>query len=580
MARDSVIRHREVRRRSVPAEYYDALPDDMDPVLRRVYAARQVRPGELETALSCLLPVRSLGGLDPAVGLLCAARSGGASVLVVGDYDADGATASALMVDTLRRFGFPRVDYLVPNRFQFGYGLSPAIAELAAARGAALLVTVDNGVNSFDGVKRAQELGMRVLVTDHHLPGCLVPPADAIVNPNLQGDGFASKALCGVGVVFYLMAALARELDLRGQLPYESARGILQAGLDLVALGTVADLVPLDHNNRILVAEGLRRLRSGRGRAGIVALFRVAGRNPTAAHAADFGFAIAPRLNAAGRLTDMSLGVECLLAEDPGRAARLAAELDSLNSQRRELQSRMTEEAERHLRALSASLDAGRVAPASCLFDPAWHEGIVGLVASRIRERTGRPAIAFARSEGRDVIKGSARSVPGVHVRDALALVAARGEVEGLEFGGHAMAAGVRIPMAGLERFTAAFSAAISVQLALAEPDDILWTDGPLDPDQCSVEMADRLQLASPWGQAFPEPLFHNRFEIVDRVVLKGSHLRLVLTHEHGGEPIEAIAFNETRELPGHAGLVYRLGVNDFGGRRRRQLVVEHVQPE
>lgn len=579
MASEAVIRSLDIRRRAVPNDLYAALPPALNPVLRRVYAARNVQAGEIDTGLAGLLPVSSLGGLAEAVGLLLDVRRAGGAVMVVGDYDADGATASALLVATLRRFGFPQVDYLVPNRFEYGYGLSVAVAELAGQSRPALLVTVDNGVSSHAGVARARELGMRVLVTDHHLPGPTLPAADAIVNPNLDGEAFASKALCGVGVVFYLLAALARALDGQGLQPYAQARPVLAEGLDIVALGTIADLVPLDHNNRILVSEGLRRIREGRARPGIEALFRVAGRATAAARSADLGFAVAPRLNAAGRLTDMSLGIACLLASDAGEARALAARLDALNVERQALQARMLAEAESHLQ-LADAVATGADQAAHCLFDPGWHEGVVGLVAARIKERTGRPAIAFARAEEPGMLKGSARSINGVHIRDALALVAARGQAPGMQFGGHAMAAGVRLPAASLEGFRQALDAAVAMQLALLEPDRVLWTDGPLEPGDLTLELAEQIQFAAPWGQAFPEPLFQNDFVVLERSVLRDRHLRLLLRHAAGDEPVEGIAFNETRQLGETAGVVYRLGINDYGGRRRRQLVVEHIQSD
>jgi len=577
MGRGTVTRVADVRRRDVPEALYAALPASLDPVLRRVYAARRVGVEEVEPALARLLPVGTLGGVAAAASLLADARAAQSRVLVVGDYDADGATATALMVAAMRAMGFAEVGYLVPNRFEYGYGLSPAIAELAAERRPAVLVTVDNGVASVEGVARARELGMAVVVTDHHLPGAELPRADAIVNPNLAGEAFPSKALCGVGVAFYVMAALGRELDARGLVPHAVSRRAVAECLDLVALGTVADLVPLDHNNRVLVAEGLRRMRAGAARPGIRALFRVAGRDIALARSADLGFALAPRLNAAGRLTDMSLGIDCLLATDEREALARAARLDELNRARQELQTRMQAEAETQLRGLEEGLGAG-LPPALCLFDPRWHEGIVGLVASRVKERAGRPVIAFAPGEEAGLLKGSARSIDGVHVRDALAAVAARGVAPAMKFGGHAMAAGVRLPAAELDAFRAAFAAEVARQLAGAEPGSVLWTDGPLAAADFAPGLAEALHLAGPWGQGFPEPLFDNELAVLDQRVLKDAHLRLTLRHLDGGEPVEAIAFNRRESLPGAARFLYRLGINDFGGRRRRQLVVEDIR--
>jgi single-stranded-DNA-specific exonuclease len=580
MADGTVIRATRIQRREVPDALYRALPDALDPVMRRIYAARRVEPAGLSATLSALLPVGSLGGVAAAADVLVAARRRQAPVLVVGDYDADGATATALVVGSLRAMGYADVSYLVPNRFEFGYGFSPGVAALAAARRPGVIITVDNGVTSIEGVAAAAALGIDVIVTDHHLPGAELPAARAILNPNLPGEAFPSKALCGVGVAFYLLAALAKALDAAGLGRYEALRAPVLAGLDLVALGTVADLVPLDANNRILVGEGLRRIRAGRARPGLAALFAVAGRDTAVARSADLGFAIAPRLNAAGRLTDMSLGIDCLLAGDARRAAELAARLDELNAERRELQARMQSDAEEHLGRLDdAALDGGH---GLCLLDDSWHEGIVGLVASRMKERTGRPVIAFAPGEESGILKGSARSVDGVHIRDVLAAVAARDVAPGLRFGGHAMAAGLRLPVAEFDAFRAAFDAELGRELSGRDTGRVLWTDGPLAPGDMTVELAEHLHLAGPWGQGFPEPLFDNEFTVLDQRVLKDAHLRLSLRHLDGGEPVEAIAFNQAGSgpLPGRARCCYRLGINDFGGRRRRQLVVEHIQSE
>lgn len=565
-----------VRRREVSSALYAALPESMHPVLRRVYAARQVAPQEVGATLCALLPVGALSNAEEAAAFLADARGRDNAIVVVGDFDADGATASALMVTALRAMGFRRVSSLVPNRFELGYGLSPPVVELAAERGAEILVTVDNGISSIEGVARARELGMEVLVTDHHLPGAELPPARVIVNPNLPGESFASKSLCGVGVAFYVMAALSREVARRGYADFEAARRAVTECLDLVALGTVADLVSLDHNNRILVGEGLRRMRAGRARPGIEALFSVAGRDVTSARSADLAFAVAPRLNAAGRLDDMSLGIECLLATDGRRAFALAQRLDGLNRQRRQLQARMQEQAEAYLLALDDHLD-GAQHPAFCLFDPAWHEGIVGLLASRVKERTGRPVVAFAPGGQAGQLKGSARSVQGLHIRDVLAAVAARRRVPGLVFGGHAMAAGLRLPAASLELFAGEFTAEVAQQMPGSSIDAVLWTDGALAVPELQLPLAEQLYFAGPWGQGFPEPLFDNEFCVLEQCRLREAHLRLTLRHPQGGETLEAIAFNEPRTLPAKARFVYRLGINDYGGRRRQQLVVEHV---
>lgn len=578
MGRGPVIADLSVRRRAVPETLYDSLPASLSPLLRRVYAARSLQAGDVGATLVELLPVGSLGGVAAAAQLLADGRVRDATIVVAGDFDADGATATALVVTALRAMGFAQVSYLVPNRFELGYGLSPAVVEMAAARGAHIIVTVDNGITSIEGVARARALGIEVLITDHHLAGAELPAATAIVNPNLPGEQFASKALCGVGVAFYVMAALARELDRRGIAPYAASQAALLECLDLVALGTVADLVPLDRNNRILVSEGLRRMRAGRARPGLAALFTVAGRDARVARSADLGFGIAPRLNAAGRLTDMSLGIDCLLEKDAGRALAFARRLDELNAARQELQQRMQAEAEAHVDGLDAS--SAESAVALCLFQREWHEGIVGLVASRLRERTGRVVVAFAPGEQPGVLKGSARSVDGIHIRDVFAAVAARGTVPDMHFGGHAMAAGVRLAERHLDAFRAALVDEVGRQLAGIESSRVLWTDGPLAAADLALPSAEEIHFAGPWGQGCPEPLFDNELVVLDRQVLKAAHLRLSLRHPDGGETLEAIAFNETRELPERARFFYRLGVNDFNGRRRRQLVVEHIQSD
>ncbi len=574
-----VIRDAAIRRREVPADVYAALPGGMRPLLRRVYAARNVAPREVRMAMGDLLPVGSLGGTTAAAEFLADAHQRQASVLVVGDFDADGATASALMVRSMRAMGFRNVSYLVPNRFEFGYGLSPGVVELAATRQPDIIITVDNGISSHEGVDRARALGIEVIVTDHHLPGDDLPGARLIVNPNLPGESFASKALSGVGVAFYVMAALARELGRRGQSDPDASRRAVSGCLDLVALGTIADLVRLDWNNRILANEGLRRIRSRAACPGVMALLAAAGRDPLSACAADLAFGAAPRLNAAGRLTDMTLGVECLLAGQEHDARVLAGRLDELNRRRRELQERMQAQAHEQLQGIAADV-AGNNQDGLCLFDDSWHQGIVGLVASRVKEFTGRPVVAFAPGEEPGIVKGSARSVDGVHIRDALAAIAARRKVQGMVFGGHAMAAGLRLPRSQLEAFREEFGAEIARQCALADTAHVVLTDGPLEAGELQPAVAEELYFAGPWGQGFPEPLFDNEFAIVGQRVLRDAHLRLVLRHPDGGEPLDAIAFRQTRALPARARLLYRLGLNFFRGRKQQQLVVEHIEYE
>lgn len=542
-------------------------------------AAREVGPGQLRPGLGQLLPVAGLPGVDVAAARLAGARQRGERVLVIGDFDADGATATALAMSCLRSFGFADPGFLVPDRFTLGYGLSPGIAELAALRQPALLLTVDNGITSLDGIRRARELGMEVVVTDHHLAGAELPDAAWIVNPNLPGSTFGSPALCGVGVAFYLMAATGRRLAELGLIPSALARDAVTACLDLVALGTVADLVPLDFNNRILVAEGLRRIRSGRSRPGIDALFRIAGRDPARARASDLGFAIAPRLNAAGRLTDMTRGIDCLLAPDEAAARGQAGQLDALNAERRLLQERMQDEAQVLLADLPGSgLGSGASA---CLFDERWHPGIVGLVASRVREITGEPAIAFARATEPGMLRGSARSVEGIHVRDLIANAVARLPGTAVRYGGHAMAAGMTIPEVDFPAFQLAIGAELARVRDPHRAPGVLWTDGGLDPGDLQLGVAEALAAAGPWGQAFPEPLFDNLFTVREQRVVGERHLKLRVQHVDGGPVMDAIAFRRAPLASARntrARLVYRLDVNHFRDVSTAQLVVEHLE--
>lgn len=568
---------RSIRRRAVPAATLAALPAGLHPVLRQVLASRGVAPAELAPSLAALIPVGELPGVHAAAARLVAARARGERVLVLGDFDADGATATALMVRVLTGLGFPDVQWLIPDRFALGYGLSTGLAELAARRAPALLVTVDNGVTSVAGVARASELGMEVIVTDHHLAGAELPAAAHIVNPNLPGSPFPSRHLSGVGVAFYLLAVLGRQLADAGAAEPAAVRALLNRHLDLVALGTVADMVPLDFNNRVLVAEGLRRMRAGRLAPGIAALCRAAGRDPARLKAADLGFAVAPRLNAAGRLEDMGQGVACLLTDEPGEAQRLAARLDGLNAERRELQARMVEEARQLLGGLDSM--ATSAAPVLCLHDPGWHQGVVGLVATRLREQTGRPVVAFAPDGDPRLLRGSARSVPGLNIRDAIA-AALRGLPDpAIRFGGHAMAAGITLPAAHLERFRELLEAEVALAGEAAIDPGVVWSDGELGPGDLTLELAAALEQAGPWGQGFPEPVFDNEFLVLDERVVGGSHLRLRLAHPGGGEPVDAIAFGQA-PLGGPARLrcAYRLDINWYRERESRQLVVEHIE--
>ena len=571
------------RRGLSPADF----SGDVHPVLKRVYAARGLNAdADLDLSLERLLPVGSLEGVDAAVELLTAHRSAG-RVLVIGDFDADGATSTALVVRSLRALRFAHVDFLVPNRFRFGYGLTPEIVALAATRQPSLIVTVDNGVSSLAGVDAARKLGIPVLVTDHHLPGAELPRAQVIVNPNLANSRFASPALAGVGVAFYVMAALARSLG-GGQFRVADL-------LDLVALGTVADVVPLDRNNRVLVAQGLRRIRAGRCVPGIRALLESAGRHFDQITAADLGFAVAPRLNAAGRLTDMSVGIACLLADDPLEAARLAGMLAKLNEERREIEQRMQLEA-LDIAAAVRFADDGGESFGLCLFDETWHQGVVGLVAGRIKDRLHRPVIAFARAEDGS-LRGSARSVSGVNIRDALDSIATRhpGLVD--KFGGHAMAAGMSLSEGKLAEFRAAFAAEIASRADRDSFRGVIHSDGPLSAGELCLDTARVLRSGGPWGQGFPEPVFDGDFSLLDVRVVGDKHLKMrlrVLSDAAPAvpaaavaepEPVEAISFGyigSAAEDPAlrsgaRVRLAYRLEVNTYRSSERVQLNCQHV---
>lgn len=551
-------------------------PAHYHPVLCRVLAARGVVPAQAEPVLAGLAPVGRLPGVAAAARRLVQAQATGERVVVLGDFDADGATATALVVHCLRRFGFCRTAFVVPNRFEFGYGLSPEIAAVLARDGPGLLVSVDNGIASVEGVARAVAGGLDVLVTDHHLPGSVLPTPALIVNPALPDAPPAYRHLSGVGVAFYVMAALARALAEGGLVSMADGQRIVAGCLDLVALGTVADMVPLDFNNRVLVAEGLRRIRAGQCRPGVAALCEVAGRDHAQLRAADLGFALAPRLNAAGRLDDMTRGIDCLLSPEKSAARPLAARLDALNRERRELQARMQAEAE----ALVAGIDGEDAGAALCLHDERWHQGIVGLVAARLCERSGKPAVAFAPGNVPGMLRGSARSTAAVHVRDAIALAATLEPGMTIRFGGHAMAAGLSLAVDDYPRFRRAFGEAVSRCGDPRQDDDTLWTDGHLAPDEMTLELAAQLAASGPWGQAFPEPLFENHLRLAGQRVIGERHLRLRLVHPGGEGACEAVAFDRA-PLAAAVGamlrVVYRLDVNHWGGRRTLQLVVEHI---
>jgi len=554
----------------------------LHPVLQRVYSARGVRSeAELDQSLVRLLPVGTLEGIPAAAELLCTHRLG--RVLVVGDFDADGATSCALVVRALRGCGFAHVDFLVPNRFEFGYGLTPEIVALAATRSPSLIVTVDNGISSHAGVAAARARGIDVLITDHHLPAASLPDANVIVNPNLAGSRFASRCLAGVGVAFYVMAALRRTLEREG-LTNPSMPGVAEL-LDLVALGTVADVVPLDANNRVLVAQGLRRIRAGRCVPGIRALLALAERSSTDLTAADLAFGVAPRLNAAGRIDDMTIGVRCLLADEEASAHALAVRLDELNEERRSIEARMQQEALAAVRQLEGSVTGATVQRSGvCLFHESWHQGVVGLVASRVKERVRCPVIAFAAADAAS-LRGSARSIAGIHIRDVLDSIATLHPGLIHRFGGHAMAAGLTLERARLDEFARAFDAEVARWLPGAGARDAVETDGELSVEEIALPTAEALRAGGPWGQAFPEPSFDGLFSVRSARVIGDRHLKMWVELPRSGRSFDAIAFNQLADgapftpPEGDMQLVYRLEVNEYQGERRLQLLIDHLLP-
>jgi single-stranded-DNA-specific exonuclease len=539
------------------------------PLLARLYAARGIaRAEELDTALAALLDPAQLKGAAEAAALLADAIAAKRRLLIVADYDCDGATACAVGVRALRAFGAD-VSYLVPNRFDYGYGLTPEVVHLASERKPDVIITVDNGIASVEGVAEAKRLGIATLITDHHLPGDELPEADVIVNPNQPGCAFPSKAIAGVGVMFYVMLALRAELRKRGAFN-ASPEPNLAALLDLVALGTVADVVKLDRNNRILVAQGLARIRQGKLQPGLRALFRVAGREAERASTFDLGFALGPRLNAAGRLADMSLGIECLVTDNLGRALNIAQQLDQLNRERRTIETDMQEQALAILDTIEAAERASLA-----LYDPEWHQGVIGILASRVKDKLHRPVIAFARgSEGE--LKGSGRSISGLHLRDALDLVSKRAPGLLLRFGGHAAAAGLTLREADLERFESLFEETVRGLVSPADLTRTLETDGALEAGWMSLDSA-RMLEGEIWGQGFPAPLFSDDFEVEKQRILKDRHLKLTL--RKGVARFEAIQFNFAEGVPPNVRAAYRLAVNEFNGLASVQLVLEHIEP-
>jgi len=564
-----------------PPQAAELNAEEVPALLRRIYAARGVESArELSKSLQDLLPLTDLKGVEQAAEILVQAITAGKHILIVADFDADGATSCALATRAFRQMGAAQVSYVVPNRFEYGYGLTPEIVAVAAEQSPDVLVTVDNGISSVDGVAAARAAGMQVVVTDHHLPGRELPLANAIVNPNQPGDNFASKNLAGVGVIFYTLLAVRGQLREQGWFDQPARKEPnLAELLDLVALGTVADVVPLDSNNRILVEQGIRRIRAGKASPGIIALLEVAKRVPAQVVAADLGFAIGPRINAAGRLDDMSLGIECLLSDDPQQARELAAQLDQLNHTRREIEGEMREQAMASLDALQLDDDKS-LALGLCIYDPDWHQGVIGILAARIREQLHRPVIAFARC-GDDEIKGSARSVPGFHIRDALDAVASQQPELLSKFGGHAMAAGLSLREQDLPAFQQAFDQEVRRHLGEDDLREKIQSDGRLEAQDLSMETALLLRDGGPWGQGFPEPGFDGVFEVVQVRLLAEKHLKMVVRAEHSDICVDAIAFNATQKgwplQPERIHLVYRLDINHYLGKSSLQLMVEHM---
>lgn len=560
-----------------------ALSAALHPLLAHIYAQRGVDdPQQLDYGLQYLTPYHDMAGMAAAVSILAQAVTQQKHIVIVGDFDCDGATSTSLAYLALGAMGAHKVSYLVPNRFTYGYGLSAPLVDAAMDMAPEVIVTVDNGIASHEGVDRAHTLGLQVVITDHHLAGDSLPKADAIVNPNQPNCPFPHKSTAGVGVIFYVMSALRRHLQEQGwfQQAKITAPNMAQF-LDLVALGTVADLVPLEYNNRILVAQGMERIRRGLARPGILALVQQAGRQLNQLQATDMGFVLGPRLNAAGRLDDMSVGIECLLTNDTERAQQLAQQLDQLNQQRRSIEGEMQEQAAIIVSQLQQA-ETTELPPCVCLFQPDWHEGVVGIVASRIKERWHRPSLVFAQGED-GLLKGSARSIPGFHIRDALAAVDAKYPDLIERFGGHAMAAGLSISLDHLEAFKTALNDYAQEHLDPALLARIWRTDGVLESHDLQLQQAQLLATAGPWGQAFEAPSFHGDFDLIQQRIVGQKHLKMVVSQQQTGELIDAICFNVDLSIwPGEfqrVRLVYRMDVNEFRGRQSLQLIVEAMAP-
>ncbi|MCC4275484.1 single-stranded-DNA-specific exonuclease RecJ [Marinomonas communis] len=567
--------------RSIDHNLENLFPKTYPKTLACIYQARGVLgPEELEYKLASLAHPKQFFDINNAATILADAIEHEKRIVIVGDFDADGATSTTLGILALTAMGAVEPQYIVPNRFEYGYGLTPEIVTLVQEQEADVLVTVDNGIASIDGVAAAKAAGMQVIVTDHHLPGDVLPNADAIVNPNHPDCQFPSKSLAGVGVIFYVMSALRAQLTQRGW--FERAhipRPNMSEYLDIVALGTVADVVPLDANNRILVQQGLARIQAGKARPGILALLELGGREASRVKATDLGFVVGPRLNAAGRLDDMSIGIECLLSEQAFLARSYAEQLDQLNRERKAIESDMKQQAEQSLASIEEVSD---LPYGMCFYQEDWHQGVIGILASRMKEKCHRPVIAFAKADD-DTLKGSARSIPGVHIRDALDLLAKRHPELLSKFGGHAMAAGMSIKAEHYETFTKAFDQIIEEWVTPEQLEATVYTDGELAPEDFSLEFAEQLRVAGPWGQAFPEPCFDGTFEVLQQRIVGEKHLKLTLREPNSGMLIDGIHFfcdlsvwpNQAQR----ARLVYKLDINEFRGQRNLQLMVDHILP-
>lgn len=549
---------------------------EIHPLIQKLYQARGVQFEEHQIELSALLPYETFLNMDKAANILADMILQQKKILIIGDFDADGATATALALSALKAMGALHVDFLVPNRFNFGYGLSVGIVEYAESLHPDLIVTVDNGISNIEGVARAKELGMRVLITDHHIAGDVLPDADAIVNPNQAHCAFPSKAIAGVGVIFYVMCALRKVLMEREWFQGRDIPNMAQF-LDLVALGTVADVVPLDRNNRIMVRQGLNRLKKGLGRPGIMALLEVAGRSLSRLKASDFGFAVGPRLNAAGRLEDMSLGINCLLSPNLQAALPMARDLDSLNRERRQIESQMQLEA---LKIIDDLYEDFSEKKSICLYHPDWHQGVIGILASRIKDRFSKPTCIFSKASD-DELKASLRSVPGLNIRDVLASMALKNPMLMKKFGGHAMAAGLSIAPKDYAFFVNAYET--EIVLKGYETTEHIWSDGPLKHQDFSLQTAQLIEQAGPWGQHFPEPIFDNIFKVIDQRIVGQNHLKLSLQLRDSDLCLDAIAFNvDLEEWPKHRAefiyAVYQLDINEYQGRQRLQLIIQNMQ--